>query len=231
MSAQEAIPAPEQEHNQAPEAAAAQAPKGLQKKPLLDLTKYGGSNAASAEGGTSGGTQTHIPLKEPGKNDFFRVHPDPNYHLYNVRVIEEEGFVDVYPVSPELVLPCEVTIYVSHVNFLTAISPHGEMFVWYFRNDTSWASSAMHVARRAQDEWVRIEADPDSGRYNIFTAPEPLRSKQPVFPKMSPLEVYTLAFDDRQITSVDAPVILSICRCWLEEQELAQANWEPRTGS
>jgi len=203
-----ATPAPEEEHNRAPEAAAAKAPvKAAHKKPLLDLAKYRGSNTASAEGDTSVGMQTNIPVKKPGKKNFFRIHPDPSYRLYDVGVIEVEGG-DVYLVSADLVLPDDVTQFVSHVNLLTALSHHGKLFVWYFKNtDTSWASSALRVARRAQDEWVRIKADFESGGYNIFTAPEPLRSKKPDFPAMSPEEIFTLAFDNRMITSVDDPII------------------------
>jgi len=201
-------PAPEQGHHQAPEAAAAKAPAtGSHKKPLLDLAKYRGSNTASAEAETSAGTQTNIPVKKPGKKNFFRIHPDPSYRLYDVGVIEEEGG-DVYLVDAGLDLPDDVTHFVSHVNLLTAVSHHGKLFVWYFKNtDTSWASSALRVARRAQEEWIRIKADFESGGYNIFTAPEPLRSKKPVFPSMSPEEIFTLAFDNRMIATVDHPVI------------------------
>ncbi len=200
-------PQPEQ-NSQALFVGAAKAPaKGIHKKPLLDLTKYRGSNTASAEADTSVGTQTNIPVKKPGKKNFFRVHPDPSYRLYQVGVIEEEGG-DVYLINADLQLPEDVTQFVSYVNLLVAISHHGKLFVWYFKNtDTSWASSAMRVARRAQDEWVRIKADFESGGYNIFTAPEPLRSKQPAFPTMSPEEIFTLAFDNRMITSVDDPII------------------------
>ena len=190
------------------EAAAAKAPaKGVHKKPLLDLTKYRGSNTPSPEGDSAVGTQTNIPVKKPGKKNFFRVHPDPSYRLYDVGVIEEEGG-DVYLVNADLALPDDVLGFISHVNLLVAVTHHNKVFVWFFKNtDTSWASSALRVARRAQDEWIRTKADFESGGYNIFTAPEPLRSKKPIFPPMSPEEIFTLAFDNRMITSVDDPII------------------------
>jgi hypothetical protein len=98
--------------------------------------------------------------------------------------------------------------FISRENLLVAISHRGKLFVWHFKNtDTSWAASALRVARRAADEWVRIKADFESGGYNIFTAPEPLRSKKPEFPKMSPEEIFTLAFENRMLTSVDDPII------------------------
>lgn len=186
----------------------AKAPEKSNKKPLLDLTKYRGANTASTEGDTSIGTQTNIPVKKPGKKNYFRIHPDPSYRLYDVGVIEEEGG-DVYLVNADLQLPDDVMQFVSHVNLLTAVTHRGKLFVWYFKNtDTSWASSALRVARRAQDEWVRILADFESGGYTILPPPsEPLRSKKPVFPSMSPEEIFTLAFDNRMITSVDDPII------------------------
>lgn len=185
----------------------AKAPEKSTKKPLLELAKYRGSNTASVEGDASAGIQTNIPVKKPGKKNYFRVHPEPSFRLYDVAVIEEEGG-DVYLVNADLQLPDDVMQFVSHVNLLTALTHRGKLFVWYFKNtDTSWASSALRVARRAQDEWVRIMADFESGGYNIFPAPEPLRSKKPVFPSMSPEEIFTLAFDNRMITSVDDPII------------------------
>jgi hypothetical protein len=185
----------------------AKAPEKSTKKPLLDLTKFRGAAKASAEDQTSTGTQTNIPVKKPGKKNFFRVHSDQSYRLYDVAVIEEDGG-DLYLVDPDLELPDDVLQFVSRENFLVAITHRGKLFVWHFKNtDTSWLSSAMRVARRAQDEWIRVAADFDSGGYIVFTAPEPLRSKKPIFPAMSPEEVFSLAFENRRITSVDDPII------------------------
>jgi len=187
--------------------APAKAPEKSTKKPLLDLAKYRGATKASADAETAIGTQTNIPVRKPGSKNFFRVHPDPSYRLYDVRVIEEDGG-DIYLLDSELELPSDVLHFVSRVNLLVALTHRGKLFVWHFKNtDTSWASSALRVARRAQDEWVRIHADFESGGYNIFTAPEPLYSKKPVFPKMSPEEIFTLAFDNRRLTSTDDPII------------------------
>jgi hypothetical protein len=94
------------------------------------------------------------------------------------------------------------------MHLFTAVSHRGKMFVWKFKStDTSWLASSMRVARRAQDEWICIKADFETSGYTVFTAPEPLRSKKPIFPAMSPEEVFTLAFDNRRITSVDDPII------------------------
>ena len=189
-------------------AAAAKAPEKFTKKPLLDLAKYRGVNRVSVDGETSTGTQTNIPIKKPGNKNFFRVHPDPSYRLYDVPVFEEEGG-DIY--LPELELPDDVSEFVTHMNLFTAISHRGKLFVWKFKaTDTSWLHSNLRVSRRAVDEWVRIKADFETGGYNIFTAPEPLHSKKPNFPTMSPEELFTLAFDSRRITSVEHPLIRSL---------------------
>jgi hypothetical protein len=185
----------------------AKAPEKSTKKPLLDLTKYRGASKPLEEGETAAGIQTNIPVKKPGKKNFFRVHPDQSYRLYDVAVIEEGGG-DIYLIDADLELPDDVLPFVSRENFLVSITHRGKLFVWHFKNtDTSWLSSAMRVARRAQDEWIRVTADFDSGGYIVFTAPEPLRSKKPIFPAISPEEIFTLAFENRRITSVDDPVI------------------------
>jgi hypothetical protein len=188
------------------EASPAKAPEKFDKKPLLDLAKYRGESKASAESEPLAGVQTNIPLKKPGKN-YFRVHSDPNYHLYDVAVIEEAGG-ELYLIDADLDLPGDVLEFVSRVNLLVAMSHRGKLFVWYFKNsDTSWLNSAMRVARRAQDEWVRVKADFESGGYIIHAAPTPLRDKKPNFPATSPDEIFSLVFDNRRITSIDDPII------------------------
>jgi hypothetical protein len=183
----------------------AKAPEKANKKPLLDLAKYRGANKALPENGGSTGIQTNIPVKKPGNKNYFRVHPDPSYRLYDVPVIEEEGG-DVYLL--ELEVPEDVLEFVMYMNLFTAISHRGKLFVWKFKaTDTSWLHSSLRVGRRAVDEWIRIRADFETGGYNVIPAPEPLHSKKPVFPAMSPEEVFTLAFDNRRITSVDDPII------------------------
>jgi len=189
-------------------AAAAKAPEKSTKKPLLDLAKYRGVNRVSMDGETPTGDQTNIPIKKPGNKNFFRVHPDPSYRLYDVPVFEEEGG-DIY--LPELELPDDLLEFVTHMNLFTAISHRGKLFVWKFKaTDTSWLHSNLRVSRRAVDEWIRIKADFETGGYNVFPAPEPLRNKKPVFPTMSPEEIFTMAFDSRRITSVEHPLIRSL---------------------
>jgi hypothetical protein len=185
----------------------AKAPEKSTKKPLLDLAKYRGASKPLEEDETATGIQTNIPVKKPGKKNFFRVHPDQSYRLYDIAVIEEGGG-ELYLIDPDVELPGDALQFVSRENLLVSITHRGKLFVWHFKNtDTSWLSSALRVARRAQDEWLRVKADFDSGGYIVFTAPEPLRSKKPIFPAMSPEEIFTLAFENRRITSVDDPVI------------------------
>jgi hypothetical protein len=189
--------------------AAAKAPEKSTKKPLLDLAKYRGVNRVSVDGETATGDQTNIPIKKPGNKNFFRVHPDPSYRLYDVPVFEEDGG-DIY--LPELEeLPDDVLEFVTHMHLFTAVSHRGKVFVWKFKaTDTSWLHSNLRVAKRAVDEWIRIKADFETGGYNVFPAPEPLHSKKPTFPTMSPEEIFTLAFDSRRITSVEHPIIRSL---------------------
>jgi hypothetical protein len=188
--------------------AAAKASEKSTKKPLLDPAKYRGVNRVSMDGETPTGDQTNIHIKKPGNKNFFRVHPDPSYRLYDVPVFEEEGG-DIY--LPELELPDDLLEFVTHMNLFTAISHCGKLFVWKFKaTDTSWLHSNLRVSRRAVDEWIRIKADFETGGYNVFPAPEPLHSKKPTFPTMSPEEIFALAFDSRRITSVEHPIIRSL---------------------
>ena len=62
-----AIGSPSAEPGSTAQPGPAKAPEKSTKKSLLDLTKYRGSNTASAEGDTSVGIQTNIPVKKPGR--------------------------------------------------------------------------------------------------------------------------------------------------------------------
>ncbi len=191
-------------------AAAAKAPGKTTRKPLLDPEKYRKAKAPLAEEALSDGAQTTIPVRKPGRRNFIRVHPDEEYRLYDVPVIEDEK-KEVHILSAELEVPEDLERFVSRQNLLTCITHKGTLFLWPYKNSTNdWSKSASRIARRAVVEWVRLIPDMEANGYRVETAPAELRAVQPTWPKMTFEEILNTAFEDKCIDSLDHPVIRSL---------------------
>jgi hypothetical protein len=63
----------------------ATAPTKSKKAASFDVTAHNSAHKPPADPmlAASGGTQSVIPIRKPGKK-FFRVHPDPAFHAYGV---------------------------------------------------------------------------------------------------------------------------------------------------
>ena len=68
---------------------------------------------------------TTVPVRKPGRQDFVRVHPDPQYRLTPAATIEVKEDREVYLVTPQMaqVLPGEF----STVMLLTTINRQGRI--------------------------------------------------------------------------------------------------------
>jgi hypothetical protein len=191
-------------------AAAAKAPEKATKKPLLDPEKYRKAKAPAAEETFSDGAQTTIPVRKPGSRNFFRVHPDEEYRLYNVPVVEDDQH-EWHILATDLEIPEDLERFVSHVNLVTCLNHKGTLFLWPYKNSTNdWSKSASRIARRAIDEWVRLSADMDANGYRVETATGELRATEPVWPKMTFEEILNTAFEGRCIDSLNHSVIRSL---------------------
>lgn len=188
-------------------AAPAKAPGKSTKKPLLDPSKYRKAKVTSPDDAFSDKEQSTIPVRKPGSRNFFRVHPDEEYRLYNVPVIEDDKR-ELHILADDLEIPEDLERFVSYVNLMTCINHKGTLFLWWFKNSTNdWSKSAMRIVRRAISEWVRISADMDANGYRVETAPAELRAVEPTWPNMTFGEILNTAFDSKYIDTLDHPVI------------------------
>jgi hypothetical protein len=191
-------------------AAAAQAPAKATKKPLLDPEKYRKAKAPAAEETFSDGAQSTVPVRKPGSRNFFRVHPNEDFRLYNVPVVEDDQH-EWHILGADLEIPEDLERFISHVNLITCLNHKGTLFLWPYKNSTNdWSKSASRIVRPAVGEWVRLSADMDSNGYRIEIAPAELRAVEPVWPNMTFEEILNIAFEDKSIDSLNHPVIRSI---------------------
>jgi hypothetical protein len=191
-------------------AAPAKAPGKATRKPLLDPAKYRKAKAPADDETFSDKEQSTIPVRKPGSRNFFRVHPEEEYRLYNVPVIEDDKR-EPHILADDLEIPDDLERFVSRVNLITCINNKGVLFLWWFKNSTNdWSKSAMRIARRATVDWVRLSADMDANGYRVETAPAELKAIEPTWPKMTFGEILNTAFDGKCIDTLDHPVIRSL---------------------
>jgi hypothetical protein len=155
---------------------------------------------------------TTVPVRKPNRQDFMRVHPDPEYRLSPAGIIEMKEEREFYLVKPEIApdLVGEMAVYTIY----TAINRQGVVQLWPIRLPgadgklLSWHRSAADAADLAMHKWIRIAANLSLGAYEILEAsaniPDPTWSELPF------TELLKIAFRDRIVDRPDHPVILQL---------------------
>ncbi len=150
-----------------------------------------------------------IRLGKASKQSFFRVHSDPKYQ-FQTRVLEYEGG-DLYLVSPDL---CdEFSTLLRRVTLRLYVTLDGVIGIWPLSipdelRPNRWHISALEIASKAEESWVRMAANMAAGEYDYVIALKP-----PATVKWPPKEFDELigeAFKGRVIDTVDHPVLRAL---------------------
>ncbi|MDB9707674.1 hypothetical protein OAA76_03730 [Planktotalea frisia] len=151
-----------------------------------------------------------VPVDKPSKQDFFRTHPDPSYHL-EARVLKVEAERETYLVTKDVwvAIPGETKL-VRLVPFLTRT---GGLGLWPVpllddllgKKDTNWGITARGAAELAETKWVRMQANMARNYYDVVSSD---KIPDPVWPKITSQDILKIAFGDgRLIDRMDHPVI------------------------
>jgi hypothetical protein len=151
---------------------------------------------------------TAVPVRNPDRQSFIRVHPDPAYRL-ETAVLELKEERETYLVEPCLIpdMPGEV---IAKVLF-TAVNRQGVVFLWPIRlpdaqgRRNSWSDTALQGVMAGMEKWVRIVPNMGLGGYELYIASAAL--PEPEWPELSFSELLRIAFKDRFIRSLDHPVV------------------------
>jgi hypothetical protein len=151
---------------------------------------------------------TTVPVRKPNRQDFVRVHPDPDYRL-PVAIIEVKEDREVYLVTPDMAraLPGEF----SAATLYTAINRQGVLFLWPVKlpgpdgKHNEWHRSAAEAAERAIGDWVRVTANMALGAYEIRVSTCDLAP--PEWPEISFQEILQIAFRSYIVDSTDHPLV------------------------
>ena len=149
-----------------------------------------------------------VPVRKPGRQDFFRVHPGEDWRLETV-ILELKEERETYLVDPSLwgQLPGELIPKVLY----TVINRQGVLMLWPIRlpgedgRHDEWNRSALEAAEMAQKEWIRMVANMSLGANEVYRAVADI--PDPEWPDTTFQEVLRIAFKDRFIRSIDHPVL------------------------
>lgn len=153
---------------------------------------------------------TAVPVRKPGPQEFFRVHPGEDFRL-QTKVLELKEDRVIYLLHKSLWRALEGEAGFGARLLLLCINRAGVPFVWPLRlpredrRSDRWAQSALAAAREASKSWVRVRANMDLGAYEAVRALGDL--PEPTWPERTFEEFFTEAFKEQFITSPDHPVL------------------------
>jgi hypothetical protein len=155
---------------------------------------------------------TTIPVRKPRAQDWFRVHPAPDYRLTPAAAIELKDEREIYLVLPEVV-PDVPKEYV-HVAIYTVITRQNVLSLWPIKlsdpegRREAWRESAAIAAELAMSRWIKIQANVSLGAYETT---EPLGSwGEPEWSDLPFSEMLKIGFRGMVVDRPDHPVILRL---------------------
>ena len=151
---------------------------------------------------------TTVPVRKPGKQEWFRVRPGDDWRVQTA-CYEDEELREIYLVGRSLWPDLVGTIHPALI--LTCISRGSDLFLWRLKlpgpdgRSNHWADSALAIAREAETGWRRMSANMAANYYDGF---EPAASlPDPEWPDRRFPEILRTAFQGRMIDSPDHPLL------------------------
>jgi hypothetical protein len=140
--------------------------------------------------------------KTPGRNEFFRTHPEfrPVVPIVDLEIGMERHFFAVTDEMVEALASIGITV-TNHTLYLT-VTPRGAVRIVPIRHpDTEGSQNEYHRTKEIGllagiDEWVRLYTDQENRVYQVFPAPEG-RFADPIWPELKPAKIFRLAFRDK----------------------------------
>jgi hypothetical protein len=161
------------------------------------------------------GTQEHlfeVPVRKPGKETWFRVHPTNEMPTALLEVGEERMDKEVFLVDqslwPELMSKESTFGPRLLVQYQTR---QGVNALWAVKLQVAgqkmnpWTRSALKAVELAKTRWVRLQSDTALGAYRAETATG--IGDEPRWPDYDFVKLLEIAFKNRRIESLDHPVL------------------------
>jgi hypothetical protein len=149
---------------------------------------------------------THVPVRKPSREWFFRIHPQ---HVLETLVLElkDEGDTLLVDRSLREALVGEKCVDVRLIRL--GVNRQGTPFLWPMRKPAegrkdAWALTAVDAAREAESRWTRVQADMSLGAYRLAVAKV---DDVPRWPKESFNDLLRIGFKGAVVDSLDHPVL------------------------
>ena len=149
-----------------------------------------------------------IPVRKPGRQEWFRVRPGDGWRVQTAVFEAEEGR-EVYLVDKSLWTDLAGEIHPALL--LVCVNRAGDLFLWRCKlpgadgRSNAWTESALRIAEAAERQWVRMAANMGGGHYEHH---EPVVDlPDPEWPTLALPEILRIAFRDRFITTLDHPLV------------------------
>jgi hypothetical protein len=160
---------------------------------------------------------TTVPVRKPGKEAFFRVHPGDDFTVASYVLEHTEGLDrEIYWLPPQLqrVLAesdSGLGLPLTLVRLFTCITRQNTVLLWPCKLPSAdgrlntWTSSALTVAEVAKTRWVRMFANMGTGAYDYAKARADLG--EPQWPDRTFKDLVQIAFAGRIIATTEHPVV------------------------
>jgi hypothetical protein len=156
--------------------------------------------------------RTIIPVRRPGKQEFFRVNPEPAYRLAAAILVDDTEDKETYLLMGGIhhQLPGEFRL----VNLRLTLSIQDVLAIWPVvipgyngESPNSWHLSAENAASIAEKQWVRMRSVKALGGYQITVADGAFAKKNPEWPTEPFSELLKTAFAGKYIDSLQHPLL------------------------
>jgi hypothetical protein len=140
--------------------------------------------------------------KVPGKNEFFRTHPEfrPVVPIVDIEIGMEKQFFAV--ADPMIAALASIGITVTDHTLYMTVTSRGALRLIPVRHanadgdQNEYARTKEIGLRDGVDRWVRLFTDQENRAYKVFPAPEG-RFSDPIWPELKPARIFKLAFRDK----------------------------------
>ena len=151
--------------------------------------------------------------KVPGKNEFFRTHPEfrPVIPIVDLEVGMEKQFFAVTDTMYEALASIGISVK-NHTLYLTVTARGAVRIVPVRHANAEGEQNEYHRTkeiglRDGINQWVRLYTDQENRCYKVFTASEG-RFADPIWPELSHAKIFRLAFREkgRLVDSTEHPL-------------------------
>jgi hypothetical protein len=152
---------------------------------------------------------TTVPVRKPGKQEFVRTRPEPEYRgAFAIIELKEDN--EYYLLMPDIAeaMPAEFRSMMLY----TTINRQRTVTLWPVRLPASdnrrdeWQRSAQESAEHAMAAWIRVVSNKNLGAYEIIKATSK-NIPEPEWPEHTFQDLLRIAFRERIIDSFDHSVL------------------------